>query len=84
MIIEHADLVQFLAQQVGAIATGEMGNEGVGIDDLAGVGIENDDAVLGSLEQAAVTQRRFAQALLGLLQFGRVEKVADHAALPVG
>ena len=56
----------------------------VGIDDLAGGGVENDDAVLGGLEQAAVTQCRFTQALLGLLKLGRIEEVADHTELPVG
>ena len=53
-VVEQADFVELFAHELAVLLTHQRRHAGVGVDDLTGLGVENEDAVPGGLEQPAV------------------------------
>ena len=54
LVTEDADFPEFLANEIFARVVEQLEHERVDVGDLAGGGIEDEDAVVGGFEEAAV------------------------------
>src|SRR4030095_7733226 len=80
-VLEEADLPEFLADEVTALEPDQLGDIGIGVGDLAIVGIEDEDAVLGGLEQFSVADFGSAHLPLGDSALGHIFDSQKESAL---
>jgi hypothetical protein len=79
-VLEEAQLPDLLAEECLAREAQQLDQERIHIDDHSRFGIEDQDGVLGRLEEPAVADLRRAQRLLGPFPFGDVQIRAEYAA----
>jgi hypothetical protein len=75
-VFENTDLVEFLAQELIQILASEPGHECICVNDSPAFGIEDEDAVLGGLEEPPVPHLGVTQGPFQLLPLGNVSH--DH------
>jgi len=63
LVLEQADLPEFLAHELVELVAQQSAHERVGVEDHPGAGVQDEDAVPGSLEQPPIPE-------LGILQGG--------------
>src|SRR5664280_2534105 len=78
--LEEPEVPDVLPQELLAGEPQHLGQERIHVDDYAGVCLEDQNAVLGSLEQTAVAGLRSAQLLLHLLALGDLGQTAIEEA----
>ena len=69
---EQADLSEFLAQEFVVLVAQQPAHERVGVDDLARAGVEDEDAVLGRLEEPTIAEFGALHGGVGPPAFGPV------------
>jgi hypothetical protein len=83
LISEETDLPEFLADEFFLGIAQKLFDERIGIEDFPGVGIEDEDGILGGFEEPAIARLRNLQVVRRLLALGDIANVGLDDRLAV-
>ena len=80
LVLQEPDFIQLLPDQLVLGVAQQPGQEGIGVGDNAGAGVEQKDSIVGGLKETAIADFRSADPLLGPFNCGEVH--GHGAAFP--